>query len=82
MMTKGTISPLHAIVVAMSSLYQTGTKAYSSRKSKTYDKGRVCKHKKCDKTLSMYNKKDWCYNHAPITYGRNRGWIDPSKKKG
>ena len=66
----------------MSSLYQTGTKTYSSRKSKTYDKGRVCKHKKCDKTLSMYNKKDWCYNHAGITYGRNRGWIDPNKKKG
>lgn len=30
----------------------------------------------------MYNKKDWCYNHAPISYGRNRGWIDPSKKNG
>ena len=52
------------------------------RKNKTYDKGRVCKQKDCDKTLSMYNKKDWCYNHAPISYGRNRGWIDPAKKKG
>lgn len=52
------------------------------RKNKTYDKGRLCKQKGCDKTLSMYNKKDWCYNHAPISYGRNRGWIDPAKKKG
>lgn len=65
----------------MSSAYQTGTKAYNMRKNKTYEKGRVCKKKGCDKTLSMYNKKEWCYNHAPISYGRNRGWIDPAKKK-
>ena len=52
------------------------------RKSKTYDKGRVCKKDGCDKTLSMYNKKERCYNHAPISYGRNRGWIAPENKKG
>ena len=51
------------------------------RKNKVYEKGRVCKDKGCDTPLSMYNKKDFCYNHAPITFGRNRGWIDPSKKK-
>ena len=82
MMMKEIMFNRHVIVVIMSSLYQTGTKSYSSRKSKTYDKGRVCKKKNCEKTLSMYNKKDWCYNHAPISYGRNRGWIDPNKKKG
>ena len=43
----------------MNNLYQTGTKTYAMRKSKTYDKGRVCKKKGCDKTLSMYNKKEW-----------------------
>ena len=81
-MTKEIILSRHVIVVVMSNIYQTGTKTYNSRKNKVYAKGRVCKQKGCDKTISMYNKKDWCYNHAPISYGRTRGWIDPAKKKG
>lgn len=62
----------------MSNLYQTGTKSYNSRKSKVYAKGRLCKDESCDKTLSIYNKKDYCYTHSPISYGRNRGWKDPT----
>jgi len=67
----------------MSSIYQKANKAgaFSLRKSKTFAKGRVCKQDGCDVTLSMYNKKEFCFNHSPIDYGRNRGWIDPSKKK-
>ena len=61
----------------MNNLYQTGTKTYAMRKSKTYDKGRVCKKDGCDKTLSMYNKKDTCFNHSAKSYGRVRGHIDP-----
>ncbi len=64
------------------SIYQTGTKnPEAARKNKVYDKGRVCKNKKCNVTLSMYNKKEFCFNHAPISYGRNRGWIAPERKK-
>ena len=81
MMTKEIILSRHVIVVVMSNLYQTGTKSYNMRKNKVYEKGRVCKQKGCETPLSMYNKKEFCYNHAPITFGRNRGWIDPSKKK-
>jgi len=65
----------------VSNLYQTGTKTYVTRKSKKYEEGRVCKKANCDKTLSIYNKKEWCYNHTPISYGRNRGWIAPENKK-
>jgi hypothetical protein len=66
----------------MSSIYQTGTKTpEATRKSKVYAKGRTCKKKDCDITLSMYNKKEFCFNHAPISYGRNRGWISPERKK-
>jgi hypothetical protein len=60
----------------------SGTKRPDARrKSKTFEKGRVCATDGCTVTLSMYNKKKWCFNHAPLSFGRNRGWVDPTKKK-
>ena len=46
------------------------------RKSKTYEKGRVCNEDGCDITMSMYNKADKCFQHSPKTFPRVRGHID------
>ena len=56
---------------------QGKTKYEAMRKSKTYDIGRVCSKKGCTTGISMYNKKDTCFNHSPRSYGRVRGHIDP-----
>lgn len=45
------------------------------RASRTYDEGRVCKHAGCETTLSRYNRREYCYNHAPVRYPRLRGRI-------
>ena len=80
-MDKITGRPNH-IEDALCQMHNNQWFTWTDSKNKIYAKGRVCKQKGCDKTISMYNKKDWCYSHAPISYGRNRGWIDPAKKKG
>ena len=51
------------------------------RKSKQFDKGRTCADASCETPLSMYNKKDKCFLHQPVSYPRTRGYIDPRKEK-
>tara|TARA_B000000557_G_C20789671_1_gene450416 strand:+ start:970 stop:1170 length:201 start_codon:yes stop_codon:yes gene_type:complete len=64
------------------SVYQFGNKRPdATRKSKNFGKGRVCASKQCEQVLNQYNKKDHCYQHAPRSYGKNRGWISPERKK-
>jgi hypothetical protein len=36
------------------------------RPSKSFDQGRVCKDESCKTQLSIYNKRDYCFNHAPV----------------
>ena len=36
------------------------------RPSKSFDQGRVCKDESCSTKLSIYNKRDHCFNHAPV----------------
>tara|TARA_R100000742_G_C4165322_1_gene5457 strand:- start:149 stop:340 length:192 start_codon:yes stop_codon:yes gene_type:complete len=43
------------------------------RKSRTYGKGRVCGKDGCEKIMSQYNKKKFCFEHSPVTYPRVRG---------
>ena len=45
------------------------------RPSKSFDQGRVCKDESCNTKLSIYNKRDHCFNHAPVKYPRVRGRI-------
>ncbi len=47
------------------------------RAPKTYPTGRVCIHKGCNVKLNRYNRRDHCYNHAPIRYPRVRGRVLP-----
>lgn len=47
----------------------------STRPPKTYEKKRECAHKGCTTTLSQYNRREWCYAHAPTKYPRLRGRI-------
>ena len=56
---------------------QGKTKYEAMRKSKTYETGRVCSKDGCTTEISMYNKKDTCFNHSAKSYGRVRGHIDP-----
>lgn len=50
------------------------------RKSKTFLPGRTCSLKNCDKLLSIYNKKKFCFQHAPLTYPRVRGHLPRGDK--
>jgi hypothetical protein len=45
------------------------------RRSKKYASGRVCDFIDCETVLSTYNKKRFCFTHAPISYPRVRGHI-------
>ena len=45
------------------------------RPSKSYEQGRVCNDESCETKLSIYNKRDFCFNHAPVKYPRVRGRI-------
>jgi len=49
--------------------------AGGSRAPKTYSTERRCAQKGCDTTLSRYNKREWCYTHAPTKFPRLRGRI-------
>jgi hypothetical protein len=51
----------------------TGT----SRAPKVHESGRVCAHEGCTTTLSRYNKREYCYAHAPTRFPRLRGRIVP-----
>ena len=45
------------------------------RPSKSFEQGRVCNDESCETKLSIYNKRDFCFNHAPVKYPRVRGRI-------
>ena len=49
--------------------------AGSSRAPKTYSTERKCAKSGCDTTLSRYNRREFCYTHAPTKYPRLRGRI-------
>ena len=46
-----------------------------SRAPKTYSTERRCAKRGCDTTLSRYNRREFCYTHAPTKYPRLRGRI-------
>lgn len=43
------------------------------RPSRSVDEQRVCAQAECSTQLSRYNTRDYCNQHAPITYPRVRG---------
>jgi hypothetical protein len=47
------------------------------RAPKVYGVGRVCVHSECEVKLNRYNRREHCYNHAPIRYPRVRGRVLP-----
>lgn len=48
-----------------------------TRPSKQFKEDRVCAKKGCDTKLSRYNKREYCYAHAPVRFPRVRGRIVP-----
>lgn len=51
----------------------------ATRAPKTYSGKRTCAHKGCTTTLSQYNRREYCYTHAPTKYPRLRGRIVKSE---
>jgi hypothetical protein len=49
----------------------------SGRAPKAIDEQRACAKKGCTTSLSRYNKKDFCYAHAPTKFPRLRGRVVP-----
>ena len=45
------------------------------RRSKKYESGRICEFLGCQTVLSTYNKKKFCFSHAPVSYPRVRGHL-------
>lgn len=43
------------------------------RPNRTYGAGRVCAHPGCETRISMYNKADHCWAHAPLKFPLTRG---------
>ena len=52
----------------------------TGRKTKQYEKGRVCLSDGCEQVLSIYNDNKHCFKHAPAKQPRIRGREDPRKK--
>ena len=52
----------------------------AGRKTKQFDKGRVCSTDNCEQVLSIYNDNTQCFKHAP-KQPRIRGREHPNKKK-
>jgi hypothetical protein len=48
-----------------------------TRPSKDFGEGRVCRSKDCVTKLSRYNRREFCFAHAPVKYPRVRGRILP-----
>lgn len=49
----------------------------SSSPSRRYREGRVCADKGCETKLSVYNRREQCFLHAPVRYPRVRGRVVP-----
>jgi len=47
----------------------------ASRAPKTYATERRCAHEGCETKLSRYNRREWCFAHAPVKYPRLRGRV-------
>ena len=47
------------------------------RAPKTNDEHRVCTQTDCETVLSRYNKREFCYTHAPTRIPRIRGRVLP-----
>ena len=45
------------------------------RRSKQYTTGRGCAFETCETVISVFNKKKFCFLHAPISYPRVRGHL-------
>lgn len=66
----------------MATQYLSGSKTkYATRKSRQYEKGRVCSIVNCDVTLSLYNHRTECFNHYEFKQPRVRGRLHPNQKK-
>jgi hypothetical protein len=48
-----------------------------TRPSRRYTTGRVCSAASCETKLSQYNRREFCYVHAPVRFPRVRGRILP-----
>lgn len=49
----------------------------SSRAPKAYSGERVCMKDGCETKLSRYNRREYCYAHAPTKFPRLRGRVIP-----
>lgn len=49
----------------------------SSRAPKQVDDVRTCARSDCETTLSRYNRREYCYAHAPTRFPRLRGRVVP-----
>ncbi len=49
--------------------------AGGTRAPKTYSTERSCIQAGCETRLSRYNRREYCYAHAPTKYPRLRGRI-------
>lgn len=49
----------------------------SGRAPKTVSDDRTCAREGCETRLSRYNKREYCYTHAPTKFPRLRGRIVP-----
>jgi hypothetical protein len=47
----------------------------AARAPQTYSTQRTCAHDGCTTTLSRYNRREFCYAHAPVKYPRLRGRV-------
>lgn len=47
----------------------------NSRAPKTMNENRTCAKDGCETVLSSYNRKEFCYPHAPTKFPRLRGRI-------
>jgi hypothetical protein len=50
-----------------------------TRPSKDFGEGRECRSKDCVTKLSRYNRREFCFAHAPVKYPRVRG-PDPPRR--
>jgi hypothetical protein len=49
----------------------------NARPPKVHSEQRTCAKRGCDTTLSRYNRREYCYAHAPTKFPRLRGRVVP-----
>lgn len=45
------------------------------RPSRKFGEGRICADSGCDTLLSQYNRREYCFAHAPVRFPRVRGRV-------